>query len=66
MKKKYIIEICEDYACQIDDKMADCCYVTFEDLEENILKMIDSDDIYHWIPIGSKKFIDKFNKLYIN
>lgn len=66
MRKKYIAEICEGYSFQVDDNVADCCYATIEELEDKILKMIDSDDIRSWIPVGSKEFIDKFEKLYIS
>ncbi len=64
MKKKYIIEISEVYTFQIDNNMADCCYVTIDDLDNKILTMIDSDDINSWTPVGSKEFVDKFTKLY--
>ena len=64
MRKKYIAQICEAYGFQVDNDIADCCYATIEDLDENILTMIDSDDIHSWTPLGSKEFVEKFTKLY--
>lgn len=64
MRKKYIVEISEVYTFQIDNNMADCCYVTIDDLDNKILTMIDSDDIHSWTPVGGKEFVEKFTKLY--
>lgn len=64
MEKKYIIEITEMYSFQIDARIENCCFATIEDLDGNILKMIDSDDIRSWTPIGSKEFIKKFKTLF--
>ena len=66
MKRKYVIEISELYSFQVDNNMAQCCYATIEDLDNKILTMIDSDDIRSWIPVGSREFVEKFDRLYIN
>lgn len=63
MRKKYIAEISEAYGFQVDNDIADCIYLTIEQLNESLFEKIDSDDILSWIPIGSKEFINKFNDL---
>ena len=63
MKNKYVIEVSECYSSQIDDD-DEVIYASADDIDGRILTMIDSDDIHSWIPVGSKEFVDKFNRLY--
>lgn len=66
MEKKYLVEISEAYSFQVDNSIAECCYATIDDLDEKILKTIDTEDIRSWTPIGGREFVEKFNKLFIN
>ena len=63
MKRPLLIEISDNY---IFDGNAgeELAYCTIGDLDGDVLKMIDSDAIRQYEPVGTDEFINKFKQIY--
>ena len=63
MNRPLLIEISEEYTFD-GNTGEDLAYCTLADLDGEVLKMIDSDAIRQYEPVGTDEFIRKFNTIY--